>query len=629
MPPNTMKTERLQLSRFALPALMFLLGIGVSSAVYWLFLALENSNQSTGSLSTVPDRTTTPSGVDQSAARQPTGLTEESLVRLADLEEILQINSPFDRGTALRNVLANTDEDGAFELLTQSLELPSRASSRELQSAIIQRLAQVNPARALSIAIKLDKRELYLADQLVPCLFREWARTNLDEAISSARSLEERIRRPALEAILQERLDLSQERLRTIARNLGNEQVAHALFLQLEIEAAIDNPDDLWNELATKLQDDTQQSWKLSNVAIAWIEKSGFDVMDQIVSTLTNSQARVQLVRDVLRRVAETDPVSAFEYALSIDDDLYNIILNGVASSWAHVDPEAALAAASQISQSTLRNDVEGTIVRAWASASPKEVLQVANTLPERLSAQATQSAISTIAWSAPVEAAELVAELEPGPEATQIASDVVYTWSRGDAKAALDWILTEPAVEEIQPQLLSTIIGRLAPVDPQLAMGIALSQPIAESETGMELRVISALAFEDVDKALEFIPQTREGQTRLRAYQSVGGALIRENDVDRTLDLLQKVDDAERITVFQPIAADWARTDSEGLLKSMDRLPSQEFRSKAAMAIVLSNREWKKVLSDERIEEAKKFLTDDDQQLLEDADASTFQWWW
>ena len=627
-----MKTKRTQPKRFVLPALMFLVGVGGTSTVYWLFLAPESSNQSTGPLSTLSDRATTIRSVDHSAANQPTSPTDESHSGLANLEEILQINSPFDRGMVLRNVLANTDEDGAFELLIQSLELPSRASSRELQSAIIRRLAQVNPARALSSAIELDKRELYLADQLVPSLFSEWARTDLDEAISSARSLEESIRRPASEAILQERLDLSEENLRAIAHDLGDEQVADALFVQLEVEAAVENPGELWDELVTKLQDDAQQSmqqsWNLAKVAIAWIEKSGFDVMDQIVNSITNSQTKVTLVRYILNSVAETDPLSAFEYALGIEDDLYNLTIEGVARIWASADPEAALAAASQVDQSTLRTNLENSIVHTWAMANPREVLQRASTLPERLRNQATKSAISTIAWNSPVEAADLVTELEPGQQATQIAKDVVFTWSRGDARAALDWILTEPSVKEIQRQLLSTIIGRLASVDPQLAMDTALSQPIAESGTGMELRVISELAWENVDKAMELIPQTRKGQTRLRAYQSVGRALISQNDVDRALDLLQEVDDAERITAFQSIAASWARTNSVGLLESMDRFPSQEFKSKAAMAIVLSNREYQQVLSDERIAEAKKFLTDHDRQLLEEADPSTFRWW-
>lgn len=632
MPLNMTKTERLQLNRFALPALMFLLGIGVSSAVYWLFLAPENSNQSTDPLSTLPDRSTTPSTVGRSTANQPTSSTDESHSGRANLEEILQINSPFDRGTALRNVLANTDEDGAFELLTQSLELPSRASSRELQSAIIQRLAQVNPARALSSAIKLDKRERFLADQLVPSLFSEWAQTSLDEAISSARSLEESTRRSALEAILQERLDLSRENIRTIARDLGDEQIADALFMQLEVEAAVENPAELWNELVTKLQDDAhlsmQQSWNLGRVAIAWIEKSGFDVMDQIVNSITNSQTKVTVVSYVLNSVAETDPVGAFNYALGIGDDLFNSTIDGVARVWAGTDPEAALTAASQIDQAGLRTNLENSIVQSWAFANPREVLQKASTLPERLRTQAIKSAISRIAWIAPVEAADLVTELEPGPETTQIATDVVRTWAMRDAKATLDWILTESSVKDIQPQLLSTILYRLASFDPQLAMDTALSQPIAESGTGMELSVISALAWENVDEALKFIPQTRSGQTRLRAFQSVGTALISQNDVDRTLDLLQAVDDTEKITVFQPIAASWARNDSEGLLESMERLPSQQFRSKAAMALVLSNREYQRVLSDEQIEEAKKFLTDDDRQLLEGADSSTFGWW-
>ena len=614
--------------RYALPALTFLLGIGFSLAVYWLLLAPNKSNQLQEAITEIPSKYDTSKTHDQHASAQALGPDQSSSATPTSLSDIEQINSPFDRSLALRDLLANTDEEGAFDLLTQSLSLPSHPRSRELQTAIIQRLAQINPSRALTHATKLDKREPFLPAQFVPNVYKEWAQSNLNEAITSAKSLEESTRRSASEAILQERIDLPEEKLREIARDLGDEQIAVALIRQLEVNKAIENPARNWSGLVSSLQDDVQHSWNISRVAISWIEESGFGVMDQIVSSLTNSQTKLQVVRNVLNSVAETDPSTAFEYALTIEDDLYNMTLTGVADTWARSDPRAALAAASQVDQSTLRNQLQDSIIRTWAHAEPRGILKSAGELPERLSALATQAAIWSIAWTSPREAAELVSELEAGPEKTQIATDVAFTWARGDARAALDWIQTEPSISDIQPQLLESIIGRLAPVDPALAMEIALGQSIADGGTGMELRVVSALAMEDVEKALELLPQTRKGQTRLRAYQNVGRALARNNNIDQALELLQQVPDPEKSSVFLPIAAAWARTDSEGLLDSIDRLSSQELKSKAAMAIVLSNREWQKVLSDERIEEARKFLEEGDRQLLEEGEASTFQWW-
>ncbi len=616
------------MNRYALPAFTFLLGIGFSCAVYWFLLAPNESNPLQKDITEIPKSTDTSHIQDHQASNLARDLDQSSSATPTSLSDIEQIKSPFDRSLALRDLVANNDEEGTMELLSQSLSLPSRSSSRELQTAIIQRLAQINPTRAQTHAIKLDKREPFLSAQFVPIVYREWANSNLNKAISSAKSLDQSTRRSAAEAILQERIDLPEENLREIARDLGDEQIAVALIRQLEVNKAIENPARNWSGLVSSLQDDAQHSWNISRVAISWIEQSGFEVMDQLVSSLTNSQTKVQVVRYVLNFVAENDPSTAFEYALTIEDDLYNLTLTGVADRWARSDPRAALAAASQVDQSTLRNQLQDSIVSTWAHAEPRGILKRTSELPEGLSALATRAAIGRIAWTSPSEAAELASELDAGPEKTQIATSVAFTWARGDARAALDWIQTEPSISDIQPQLLESIIGRLAPVDPALAMEIALEQSIADGETGMELRVVSALAMEDVEKALEFLPQTRKGQTRLQAYQRVGSALARSNNIDQTLELLQQVPDAETSTVFQPIAAAWARADSEGLLNSMDRLSTQELKSKAAMAIVLSNREWQKVLTDEQIEEAKKFLNEDDRQLIEEGDASTFQWW-
>lgn len=132
----------------------------------------------------------------------------------------------------------------------------------------------------------------------------------------------------------------------------------------------------------------------------------------------------------------------------------------------------------------------------------------------------------------------------------------------------------------------------------------------------------------EDIDRALELLPQVREGQTRLGAYRNVARVLVQEKEVDRALNLLRYVSEEDKSTVFETIAATWARSNPEELLNSMDRFDTPELKSKAAMALVLSNRYWDPALSDKQIEEAKGMLTDEDKLQLEEDDAASFSRW-
>ena len=612
----------------ALPVLAFVVGIGLSCTVYWLFLNPSNHDQSTDIVDSSSASMKEDLTLDQLPSPRVSNAPPTHVSTLGGLGAIAQIESPFDRARALRNLLSKSEEGHVLDLLADSLKLPNHTGTHELQSSIVQRLAQINPTRAMSRAMDLENRELYPSGRFVASVFREWARTNLDEAVANAKHLDDDPRRSASEAILQERMDLPEEDLRSVAHTLGDEQMANTLILQQEVERAVENPKQLWNSLVTKLQGERGQWMNIARVANAWVEEGGVTVLDQLLPTITNSQTRVYVMREVLNFAAQTDPAKALKYALKIENDVYNMALSGVVQEWARSDPQSALAAVSEIEQDTIRNSLEISIYHTWAFGDPFELMENLSALPTKHHASATNAAISSIASDSPAKAAELVTELPPGQVRTEAAQDVVFTWSRGDARAALNWVLTEPTVEGIQSQLLARVIGRLAAFDPELAWTIALEQPIPEGESGMELRVISSLASENLDSAIELLPRAREGQTRSRAYQTVIREIVYRRGVDQAFDLLKTIPESEKVAAFQSMAAAWARTDAVGLLNSMDRFETLDTKSKAAMALVITNREWRQILNEEQIEEAQDFLTERDRQELEEREADANQWW-
>ncbi|MCY3883865.1 MAG: hypothetical protein OXG24_03005 [Gammaproteobacteria bacterium] len=603
-------------------ALTFILGIGSASVVSWLLLSPISNNQiadfKVPSPAEVNENVALERGNSSELSRSPSP-TIEAIRSFDDLDEI---KSSFARGLALRNFLAAADEERVVGLVVQTEGVRPNTARHTWHMSVVQRLAQLNPQRALSTVLEMQS-ESYWPGQFVAGIFREWAQSNLEEAVSHAGTLDENWRESALRAIVEERSDLSDEVLRTIAKDLGNEKIAVAAILQHRIENEIENPAEAWNELAIELQDDGVHMWSIARIASAWVKKSGLSAMDQIAQSLTNVEARRIVISQALPVAADTDPEGAFRYALTIENDQYNQIVGSVLRIWTRSDPHSALAAVSDIENETQRRDLVESVVREWSRFKPQEVLESIDILPEFVQPSAVETALREIAEDSPKEAAILVAGMKAGPNKTAAASGVASSWIDRDYKAGLDWILNEPAIEDLRTQLLDENLLHLIRVDPNLAMSTALAQPVRKvthwrygeigMEVGMELRVIASLSFTDMDQAIELLPRVREGLTRLKAYSQVGASLVHKGSTEEALDMVQQVPESQRIEYYTAVATQWATSDPEGLLNSMNRFPSNEVKSKAAMVLVKENR-----LTSEQTVEAKKFLLVADSKALD-----------
>ncbi len=613
----------------------FLVGVGGTSAVYWLLVAPSGGADEQLANAATPSSPTEveSSAQEQTAPADTSNASEQPKYAVRSLDEIAGMKSVSEQQLALRILLSNLDEAQVAALVTETPDVLDVSDRHDFQFAMIQRLAHLNPSRALSLSMEMETD--YGPGQFVTSIFREWAHSNLDEAVSRARTLERYLKASAVSAIVQERTDLSEGTIRAIARDLDNEQIATSSIAQRKIEEAIDDPETAWNELAVDLQDDSMNYRAISRIALAWVEKSGLSVLDQVSRSLTNGQAREYVVSDVLRDVAETDPEGAFNHALTLENDPYNSILGSIAGIWAGSDPRSALTAAMGIEKTSVRNSIAESVIRSWAWDEPKAVLDAVNTLPAEFQELASTTALGTMAHESPEEVAAIVAAMESGTVKTSSANRVVGTWANRDHSAALEWILNEPGVEEIRTELLSSIMHSLVTVDPELAMSVALEQPIDEDESGwgmfrpagvgLEYSVISSLAYSDVDKALELLPQVREGPTKFMSFQAVASSLIMNEDIDKALDMAQQFPEPDREKMYQAVSTTWAANDPKGMLKSMDRLPSKDSKSRAAAMLVMTN-QFSKTLSDEEIEEAKKYLTDEHKKAIEEEDGEALQ---
>lgn len=548
------------------------------------------------------------------------GTTDGGAVRptVLSLEEIQQFSSPFKRSLELHALLLDASEQEVLKLLAESdgVEVRKRL---QVQKPIFQRLAQLNPKKAYARIKLLEGTD---HSQLIYSVFMEWSSFDLEEAVEFASSLDDNERIEALNGILTERSDLSEEEHRLIARKLDYEQFAINLIMQEKLSKPIDDPEEMWNELVEEVQDNPGQFWMLATVARAWVEKDGMGILDEVSETITNTETRQFVLNSVLGLVTESDPDRAFEYALKLDNNptgLYSLVL-AVARSWVKFDPQSALNAVSEIERTSLRNRLEDSVVREWAYAKPREVLSLIDTFSENLHRTATTAAVSSLVQKDSQDAAEFVASLS-GSSRASAANSLLMSWTRGsDYESAIDWVLNEPQISDLKPLLLPNALSYLVSVDPQLAMQKALDQPISEDQLGLEVTVIGHLSYQDPDEARDLLSKVRTGRTQIVAYQEVGKSFVRNGDTEKALNLAEELPSSKRAEYFEPILKTWTRYDHEELLKSIDRLPTVEIQSKAAL-MLLANNERNTNLSKEDEKRVRQFLSVEDEEILEDGD--------
>ena len=613
---------------FLLVVVAGLLGMGCSSSESWLLVATGNHDQLAVAVSPSSPTEREPSSRVQDSDAEVSSSSSPPRSTVRNLDDVLEIRSLSEQQLALHIFLSDLDEAQVDDLLTQSQDVFPEEHRYELQFPIIQRLAHHNPSRALSRVLEMYTGYEYM--RAVTNVFREWAHSNLNEAVARARTLDAIPRGLALNAIVHTRMDLAESTLRAIARDLGAEHVAISAIVQRRIGRAIEDPENAWNEWAINLQEDTANTETIARIGKAWVEKSGLSVLDQIYQSLTYAETRQRVIRIVLERVAQSDPAGAFNFALTIENDRHHPIVRNLAGTWADSDPRSALTAIAGIESVSVRNAAADVVIRAWAQSKPREMLEGFDSLPADLQEKVAKSALSTLTKEHPEEAAQLVAAMESGSFKTTSAKSVVSVWSRSDHHAALEWILNEPGVEEIRSTLLFSILSRLLEVDPLLATTTVLDRikeekvnEIATREMTSEemaLEVLASVATSSLETAIDLLSRVEEGPSRLAAFKAVAEEMIGRGEIDEAFTLAEQIADSDSQNFHIALAVAWAETDHEGLLNSINRFQSGAVRSRVAF-MLLDNSSYREGLSDEQVENAKKYLSEEDAKALEEGD--------
>ncbi|MXW53246.1 MAG: hypothetical protein F4X44_11975 [Gammaproteobacteria bacterium] len=530
------------------------------------------------------------------------------------LRSLLRHQGNFDLSLALHIALKNVNENQLQSFLAEThlIEHPSRRL--HVQEVIFRRYASLDPKSAVK-QVLIDPKLQH--EDLLKTVFGEWALTHLDNAIASAKELDGFATLAALRGILESRDDLSDTIRIEIGRQLGNELVAQNTLTQSNLSEAIKDPNSVWDTLIGDDVVDTAQTGTFIQVAEAWIAMDGMSVLGKINNTLTDKTTNSSVLTTLIHQLVQADAQAVFDFARTMENDARNNVIVNVVNAWARLDPEAALSAVQSVESKSLRTSLENRIAASWGSTNPRSVLENLDLLPENAQDMAVSSAISSLAHTAPEEAANLMASMDSSEQRLRTAFEVLSVWANKDPTAALEWTLNNPEVEDLKTTLLPSILYQVANKDPQIAFDIARQQPLGENGVGLEGQVLANIAFKDIEKGLAMLSQVREGPTLNYAVSSVGRAMLRMGDISEIWGLAQKLPESHRQDYYQSVVDSWAARDGTELYESLDSLPSDEIKSYAALKLISFN-EWSRYLDKDEVNQARTYLNEQDAEKVE-----------
>lgn len=525
---------------------------------------------------------------------------------------------------------------------TDSLNLP-RNILEELQTALIERLAILDPIAAMEFTIEHERLGTDFFSQFlwstpqyprsstnttimpfVQSVFKEWALHALNDAVHGTKSLTEDARKNALVGILSTLSGESLAKYLLVSRDLGYEELGQDSYVLAFLTERIDDPSATWKELVKLVKlGNFYHSQVLENVARQWYKKEGVVVLEEISSGSLDEHYKNSVINYIMGFFAQDNPQEAFHYALTLQSESrFAKSVATVISIWAESDPQAAYDAAASIERIAQSNELKQNVVSTWASNEPHFFLKNLDTFPLELQEQGRVYALEVIARISPREAADLATNQKGRlyGQFGNLPSKIMRHWIEQDVEAAIDWVFNGPVHEHNRHTWVHALTIRLVETDPHRAFELALKQPVSDGLKGMyqpaiEAQLIDQIVTQNLELAVELLPRVREGNVRVQAYGSVGARYIGLGDPAKAIDLAKQLSVQEQERYFQSILYSWVRIDPDGLVESFKNIPTRELRS--SLARYLSTGTMRENLTDTQVDALNQYLSELDQQAL------------
>ena len=518
----------------------------------------------------------------------------------ANIEQLVNSavsRTPLVRHLELSKALQDVEQSTLVHL-QQTIRDDKTATSTEVQRAILESIARLDPALALNETWKLGSHR---RDGLVAMIFSHWVNIDIEQSLRSAFALKGFARETALKSILANIATGSAVDVYEIAEAMGNEYELKRLQRELEITRLSSDPEHAINAVFVDEISDLDQQDLLVQLGEVWFNQEGIEMFPRFIKSVQEQLRNTDIFESDYRRaiyvlvesVTTLNPEQMWNLVMSLESiSLRKQLLGPVLSGWAEVDFLEALQAAEEIDDQALSTHIYRNLLQLSAVKDPFGTLN-------RIQQTRQEHRSLTIAWAiqeihrmeGPVEAIRHLSSLrEKGENVSRAALLLSSNWAREDAAAALDWILETTESETKQRyDLLTEVLPAYSSIDPQKALEIAKdnSNPSWFGwDRSLEIRLLEyVLARGDLTAASHLLEGVRE-PVRGRAFLTMGRSLISMNKVDNAIALGDRLPTALQPDYFDEITLTWLYEVPESLVPKISRLSTENAKAIAAAAL-------------------------------------------
>ena len=597
---------------------LFVIGIffGVGATLFVQFTINDRDSQTPLSTIGGSARTVNLSSIDRRV--NDSVQIENAQELLTRIEQTSALQHKFERNAALYALVAPLDQPSVESLLAQSFDTQwklSKDTRTELQTVLLERFSMLSQTDALEFVLDHRKSGAEFNDALIS-IFKNSATSNLDATIAKAKTLPDNSRRSALQGILHAVGDRPLVEQRKLATNLNLEaHFVKSYLASLKLDT-VDDPNLVWTAVIDVAEQEGSLVTQLGELGKTWYRKSGFEALDQMGASMKNDAVEEKVFALVLSFIAQTEPELAFDYAVTqLSKNIQSIVATEVIREWTTQSPLFAFEALKHLDPSTVREHLQYTVISQWAMQDPDYVLDNLSDFPRQLQRNGAVAAIGTLTSDSPELAVSRLLEIEDAYTKLEAAHTLVSVWSRADLDAALRWVLEEPAISNISRYLFEPIVSRLVATDPIKALELARMHPLSQGPVGFEAEVLQAIAFQDMQVALDLLSKVRAGQRNF-AYGAVGSVYVRNGEYQKAVDLGLELSESAHSDYYQYISYIWVNTDPDELYDMLPNLPNVQARSKAAYALCVLY-DGNNSIPKKQIEYLDQYLTEKDREIL------------
>ncbi|MEM9015500.1 MAG: hypothetical protein AAGC68_00705 [Verrucomicrobiota bacterium] len=182
----------------------------------------------------------------------------------------------------------------------------------------------------------------------------------------------------------------------------------------------------------------------------------------------TISVVREDGLWEVLEAWGRKDPGEAFLWADSLDEEVREMVMDGLAQGWASLDPESASEVALSVQSETYGYDFLTSVAIHWGASDPEAASAWAGEVLNERSRRAVFEEIGTVWAETKPEAASAWAEqMEEGENRDSLLIGIANGWGIHDPDGAADWALASEAGEIVVREMMDDIIYSWSTADP------------------------------------------------------------------------------------------------------------------------------------------------------------------